>query len=402
MKTSRKNIYVFLPIFAAALLIGGCKGGAKQAGPPPGGPVEVEVVTLAPQTISLNTELPGRTAAFRIAEVRPQVSGIILKRQFEEGSEVKAGQVLYQIDPALYRAAHDSAKAAQARAEAMENSTRLKAERYRKLVDGKAVSVQDQVETEAAWKQAQAEVAAAKASVESTRINLAYTEVKSPISGRIGKSSVTEGALVTAQQAMALATVQQLDPMYIDVSQPSVELQRLKNEAASGQLMMDQAGKAKVTVLLEDGSAYREPGMLEFADVTVNETTGTVTLRALVANPRQELLPGMFVRARLDKGQRKDAILVPQAGVSRDLKGGAQVMVVNGESMVELRKIVTSQVIDGKALIESGLAAGDRVIVAGLQKVRPGAPVKIADPAAAGQAAGQPGGQAGPKADAAK
>ncbi len=402
MKTSRKNIYVFLPIFAAALVIGGCKGGAKQAGPPPGGPVEVEVVTLAPQTISLNTELPGRTAAFRIAEVRPQVSGIILKRQFEEGSEVKAGQVLYQIDPALYRAAHDSAKAAQARAEAMENSTRLKAERYRKLVDGKAVSVQDQVETEAAWKQAQAEVAAAKAAVESTRINLAYTEVKSPISGRIGKSSVTEGALVTAQQAMALATVQQLDPMYIDVSQPSVELQRLKNEAASGQLMMDQAGKAKVTVLLEDGSAYREPGMLEFADVTVNETTGTVTLRALVANPRQELLPGMFVRARLDKGQRKDAILVPQAGVSRDLKGGAQVMVVNGESMVELRKIVTSQVIDGKALIESGLAAGDRVIVAGLQKVRPGAPVKIADPAAAGQAAGQPGGQAGPKADAAK
>ena len=402
MKTSRKNIYVFLPIFAAALVIGGCKGGAKQAGPPPGGPVEVEVVTLAPQTISLNTELPGRTAAFRIAEVRPQVSGIILKRQFEEGSEVKAGQVLYQIDPALYRAAHDSAKAAQARAEAMENSTRLKAERYRKLVDGKAVSVQDQVETEAAWKQAQAEVAAAKASVESTRINLAYTEVKSPISGRIGKSSVTEGALVTAQQAMALATVQQLDPMYIDVSQPSVELQRLKNEAASGQLMMDQAGKAKVTVLLEDGSVYREPGMLEFADVTVNETTGTVTLRALVANPRQELLPGMFVRARLDKGQRKDAILVPQAGVSRDLKGGAQVMLVNGESVVVLRKIVTNQVIDGKALIESGLAPGDRVIVAGLQKVRPGAPVKIADPAAAGQAAGQPGGQAGPKADAAK
>lgn len=402
MKTFPKNFSMFLPLFAAALLIGGCKGGAKQAGPPPGGPVEVEVVTLAPQTISLNTELPGRTAAYRIAEVRPQVSGIILKRQFEEGSEVKAGQVLYQIDPALYRAAHDSAKAAQARAEAMENSTRLKAERYRKLVDGKAVSVQDQVETEAAWKQAQAEVAAAKASVESTRINLAYTEVKSPISGRIGKSTVTEGALVTAQQATALATVQQLDPMYIDVSQPSVELQRLKNEAASGQLVMDQTGKAKVTVMLEDGSAYREPGMLEFADVTVNETTGTVTLRALVANPRQELLPGMFVRARLDKGQRKDAILVPQAGVNRDLKGGAQVMLVNGESTVELRKIVTSQVIDGKALIESGLVPGDRVIVAGLQKVRPGAPVKIADPAAAGKAAGQPGGQAGSKADAAK
>jgi membrane fusion protein (multidrug efflux system) len=324
-------------------------------------------------------ELPGRTAAFRIAEVRPQVSGIILKRQFEEGSEVKAGQVLYRIDPAPYQAAHDSAKAALARAEAMENSARLKAERYRKLVDGKAVSVQDQVETEAAWKQAQAEVAAAKANVESTRINLAYTEVKAPISGRIGKSSVTEGALVTAQQALALATVQQLDPIYIDVSQPSVELQRLKKQAASGELVMETEGKARVTVLLEDGSPYEQPGMLEFADVTVNETTGTVTLRALVANPKNDLLPGMFVRARLDRGQRPDAILAPQVAITRDIKGIAQALVVNQESVVELRRLVTGQMIDSHIVIESGLKAGDRVIVAGLQKVRPGAPVKAVE-----------------------
>lgn len=394
MRKSRKNLCVVVSCCTALLLIGGCKGGAKQAGPPAGGPVEVEVVTLAPQTIHLNMELPGRTAAFRIAEVRPQVSGIILKRQFEEGSEVKAGQVLYRIDPAPYQAAYDSAKAALARAEAAENSARLKAERYRKLVDGKAVSAQDQVETEAAWKQALAEVAAAKANVESTRINLAYTEVKAPISGRIGKSSVTEGALVTAQQALALATVQQLDPIYIDVSQPSVELQRLKKQAASGELVMDTEGKARVTVLLEDGSLYDQPGTLEFADVTVNETTGTVTLRALVANPKNDLLPGMFVRARLDKGQRKDALIVPQAAVVRDAKGGASVMVVNAQSNVEPRKITTTQVIDGKALVDGGLNAGDRVIVAGLQKVRPGAPVKVADPTAA-KADNQAGGKAG-------
>ena len=208
--------------------------------------------------------------------------------------------------------------------------------------------------------------------------------------------------MVTALQATALATVQQLDPIYIDVSQPSTELRRLKNEAASGQLMVDQKGKAKVTIVREDGSVYEQPGMLEFADVTVNESTGTVTLRALVANPQHELLPGMFVRGRLDEGQRKDAILVPQAGVSRDAKGGAVVMVINGESKAELRQIVTNKVIDGKALVESGLAAGDRVIVAGLQKIRPGAPVKIADPAATAKAGGPSNGQAGSKADAAK
>ena len=394
MNTHKTTVSVLLAFLLAGLLLAGCRGGDKQAGPPAGGPPEVEVVTLAPESVSLSEELPGRTTAFRIAEVRPQVSGIILKRHFEEGSEVKAGQLLYKIDPAVYQAAYDSARAALARAEASENSARLKAERYRKLVDRKAVSDQDQVETEAAWKQAVAEVAAARAAVDSARINLAYTDVKAPISGRIGKSEVTEGALVTAQQAGALATIQQLDPMYIDVSQSSVELLRLKKEVASGQLQVDADGKARVSVLLEDGSAYSHPGQLEFADVTVTASTGTVTLRVLAANPDNVLLPGMFVRARLERGQRPDAILAPQVAVTRDIKGIAQALVVNKESVVELRRLVTGQVIDDMVVIESGLQAGDRVIVAGLQKVRPGASVKAVEakpaaPAESSQAATQ-------------
>ena len=389
MNTQKTTVSVLLAFLLAGLLLAGCRGGDKQAGPPAGGPPEVEVVTLAPESVSLSEELPGRTTAFRIAEVRPQVSGIILKRHFEEGTEVKAGQLLYKIDPAVYQAAFDSARAALARAEASENSARLKAERYRKLVDRKAVSDQDQVETEAAWKQAQAEIAAARAAVDSARINLAYTDVKAPISGRIGKSQVTEGALVTAQQATALATIQQLDPMYIDVSQSSVELLRLKKEVASGQLQVDAEGKARVRVLLEDGSAYAHPGELEFADVTVTVSTGTVTLRVLAPNPDNVLLPGMFVRTRLERGQRPDAILAPQVAVSRDIKGIAQALVVNKESVVELRRLVTGQMIGERIVIESGLQAGDRVIVAGLQKVRPGVPVKVAQakPAGAGQAA---------------
>ena len=379
MNTQKTTVSVLLPFLLASLRLAGGRGGDKQAGPPAGGPAEVEVVTLAAQSVALSIEQPGRTAAYRIAEVRPQVSGIILKRHFEEGSEVKAGQLLYKIDPAVYQAAYDSARAALARAEASENSARLKAERYRKLVDRKAVSDQDQVETEAAWKQAVAEVAAARAAVDSARINLAYTDVKAPISGRIGKSEVTEGALVTAQQAGALATIQQLDPMYIDVSQSSVELLRLKKEVASGQLQVDADGKARVSVLLEDGSAYSHPGQLEFADVTVTASTGTVTLRVLAANPDNVLLPGMFVRARLERGQRPDAILAPQVAVTRDIKGIAQALVVNKESVVELRRLVTGQVIDDMVVIESGLQAGDRVIVAGLQKVRPGASVKAVE-----------------------
>ncbi len=314
MNTQKTTVSVLLAFLLAGLLLAGCRGGDKQAGPPAGGPPEVEVVTLAPESVSLSEELPGRTTAFRIAEVRPQVSGIILKRHFEEGTEVKAGQLLYKIDPAVYQAAFDSARAALARAEASENSARLKAERYRKLVDRKAVSDQDQVETEAAWKQAQAEIAAARAAVDSARINLAYTDVKAPISGRIGKSQVTEGALVTAQQATALATIQQLDPMYIDVSQSSVELLRLKRwpRPAAGGRRGQGPGERTAR-----GQLRRPAGELEFADVTVTVSTGTVTLQVLAPNPDNVLLPGMFVRARLERGQRPDAILAPQVAVSR-------------------------------------------------------------------------------------
>jgi membrane fusion protein (multidrug efflux system) len=388
MSTQKIHAPFIALALAAAMLLGACRGGDKQAGPPPGGPAEVGVVTLAPQSVNLSMELPGRTAAYRIAEVRPQVSGIILKRHFEEGSEVKAGQLLYKIDPAVYKAAYDSACAALARAEASENSARLKAERYRKLVERKAVSDQDQVETEAAWKQTVAEIAAAKAAVDSAHINLAYTDVKAPISGRIGMSQVTEGALVTAQQPTALATIQQLDPMYIDVSQSSVEVLRLKKEVESGQMQVDTEGKARVSVLLEDGSVYAHPGKLEFADVTVAVSTGTVTLRVLAANPDHVLLPGMFVRARLERGQRPDAILAPQVAVTRDMKGIAQALVVNKESVVELRQLVTGQMIGEGIVIESGLQAGDRVIVAGRQKVRPGARVKAVEAKSAPAPAG--------------
>jgi len=328
--------------------------------------------------------LPGRTAAFRIAEIRPQVGGIIQKRLFTEGGEVKAGQLLYQIDPASFQASFDSAKAALAKAEAQEHSSRLKADRYRVLVRTKAVSDQEQVEMEANWKQAVADVAAAKAALASARINLDYTRITAPITGRIGKSTVTEGALVTALQSAALATIQQLDPLYVDVNQSSTELLDLKKEITGGQASGGQQVKSEVKVLLEGGAVYRHTGSLEFSDVTVNQTTGSVTLRALVPNPDQELLPGMFVRARIAKGQRADAICVPAVGVSRNSKGQATVMVVNKQSAVESRVVQTGQNVGVQVLITEGLAAGEQVIVAGLQKIKPGLPVKAIELPATG------------------
>jgi len=380
MKKILRQSFVILAMLAGGFLTGACKDGAQPT-PAAGGPVEVEVVTLQPQPVHLVVELPGRTAAFRIAEVRPQVGGIIQKRLFTEGSEVKAGQLLYQIDPATYQASYDSAKAALVKAEALEHSASLKAERYRVLVRTKAVSEQEQIEIEAGWKQAVADVAAAKAALASARINLDYTRVTAPISGRIGKSSVTEGALVTAQQSAALATIQQLDPLYVDVSQSSTELLDLKKEVAAGSAAGGEKTKSEVTVLLEDGSEYRHTGSLEFSDVTVNQTTGTVTLRAIVGNPDQELLPGMFVRARIDKGQKPAAILVPAASISRNSKGQAMVMVVNKASTVENRIVHTGQNIGTRILIADGLTAGEQVIVAGLQKIKPGVPVKVIEQA---------------------
>jgi len=365
---------LFYSLLMVAVLLSGCKQEQHKAVTP--GSVEVDVFTVKPQPVNLVVELPGRTAAYRIAEVRPQVSGIIKKRLFTEGSEVKAGQLLYQIDPDTYQAKFDSAKAALARAEALEHSARLKAQRYKTLVQTKAVSEQDQVEMEAVWKQTFADVAAAKAALDSAHINLGYTRVMAPISGRIGKSTVTEGALVTAEQLAPLSTIQQLDPIYVDLNQSSSDLLNLKKELAGGQGRNDDKAQI-VNVLFENGTEYNQTGVLEFSDVTVNQTTGTVILRAIVGNPGHELLPGMFVRARIDKGQRPNTILVPAASISRNSKGQALVMLVNQQSLVEARVIQTGQNKGELVLVTEGLTDGEQVIVSGLQKIKAGVPVKV-------------------------
>ena len=377
MKLQKKN-YLIMAVLSAALLLGGCQQKEQQM-TMARGPVDVDVVTIKPQPAELTIELPGRTAAFRVAEVRPQVNGIIQKRLFEEGSEVEEGQLLYQIDPAVYKAKVDSAEAALASAQALEESTRLKAKRYRVLVQTKAVSELDQIEIEASWKQALAEVASAKAALNSARIDLNYTRVTAPISGRIGKSMISEGALVTAQQSTALATIQQLDPLYVDVTQSSTELMRLKKDLATGAVSGDDQASRDVRILLEDGSVYAETGTLEFADVTVDQTTGGVTLRAMVANPHRDLLPGMFVRARIASGLKEDAILVPAASISRNSKGQALVMLVNSDSKVDSRIIESGANIGDKVLVNKDLKVGEVLITAGLQKIRPGAVVNAVE-----------------------
>lgn len=325
---------------------------------------EVGIVTLKAAPLNITTELPGRTSAFRVAEVRPQVSGIILKRNYVEGSDVTAGTSLYQIDPATYQAAYDSAKGDLAKAQAAAEIARLTVNRYKPLLGTNYISKQEYDQAVSNSMQANAAVVAAKAAVESARINLAYTQVTSPISGRTGKSSVTEGALVTSGQATALTTVQQLDPMYVDVTQSSDEFLRLKKELADGTLKQEN-GKAKVRLLLENGSEYAETGTLEFSGVTVDETTGSITIRAIIPNPNEALLPGMFVRARLDEGVRPDALLVPQQGVTRNPRGEATAMVVGADDKVELRTLVANQAIGNKWLVTEGLKAGDRLIVSG-------------------------------------
>jgi len=355
---------------------------------------DVGIVEIQAQAVTLTTELSGRTSAFQVSEVRPQVGGIIQKRLFVEGADVKAGQALYQIDPATYQATYDSARASLAKAEASLISTRNKASRYEELVAIKAVSQQDNDDSQAALKQAQADVASAKAAVETARINLDYTRVAAPISGRIGRSSVTPGALVTAGQSAALATVQQLDTIYVDVTQSSAELLRLKRDLASGQLKAAGANQASVKLMLEDGSVYPEAGKLQFSDVTVDQSTGSITLRAVFPNPKGDLLPGMYVRAVLEEGGEDRAILVPQQGVTRDTKGNPTALVVGAENKVELRVLKTRRTVGDKWLVSEGLKAGDKLIVDGLLKFGPGMPVNpvpalSADKAAA-PAAGKP------------
>jgi len=366
-----------LMAFIAGMMLAGCNKQNSAAQKPAAGPPEVGVVTIQPQRVALSSELSGRTVPYLIAEVRPQVSGIIQKRVFTEGSDVKAGQLLYQIDPASYQAAFASAKAALARAEATLGSVRLKAGRYQDLVKIKAVSQQDNDDAQAGLKQAEADVDTAKAAVETVRINLAYTKVTAPISGRIGRSTVTDGALVTGNQTVALATIQQLSPMYVDVTQSSSELLKLKQNLDSGLMKKDSGtAQARVKLLLEDGSAYPLPGTLKFSEVTVDQGTGSITLRATFPNPKQVLLPGMFVRALVEEGVNEQAILVPQRGVTRNPKGEALVMVVGAEEKVEPRPITVVRTVGDNWLVSGGLKAGDRVIVEGLQRARPGTPVK--------------------------
>ncbi|PIB90707.1 efflux RND transporter periplasmic adaptor subunit [Caulobacter sp. FWC2] len=384
MQFQRSAVITAVGLSAVALTLAACgqgKGGAGGMGM--GGPTEVGYIVAQTQTVGLTTELSGRTSAFLVSDVRPQVSGVIKSRLFQEGSYVRAGQSLYQIDPATYQASVNSAAAALAQAQATATAAKLKADRYKTLVETGAVSKQDNDDAQAAALQGAAGVAVQKAALDNARINLNYTKVAAPISGRIGKSSVTPGALVTASQANALATVQDLSKVYVDLTQTSAELLKLRQQFASGKL--GRTNSAQVTLKLEDGSTYPTPGTLEFSDVTVDAGTGSVTLRAVFPNPNGVLLPGMYVRASLTQGVASGGILIPQTAVSRDPKGAATVTLV-GAKGPEPRPITLGQTVGDKWLVTSGLNAGDKVIVEGLQKVRPGAPIK-AVPAGAAPAA---------------
>lgn len=369
---------------AASMAFSGC--GKKAAPPAPQlPPQDVGVVTLKPEPVEVVTELPGRTAAYRVAEVRPQVGGIILKRLYEEGTEVREGDQLYQIDPARYQADYDSAKAAVARAEAVLEVSRLLAERRKKLVTSSVISQQDYDDVLAQSKQALADLAAAKAALEMARINLEYTKVLAPISGTIGRSSVTEGALVTTGQTVPLATVHQLDPIYVDVTQSSAQLLRLRRQLEQGDLKGANGRQADARLILEDGTTYAHPGKLQFSEVSVDQGTGSVTLRAVFPNPDQDLLPGMFVRALVTEGVNEEALLVPQRGVTRNAKGQATALVVGADNVVELRNLKTDRIIGENWLVTEGLNPGDRVIVEGLQKTAPGASVNPSETATAPQ-----------------
>lgn len=371
--SARTTLVLGLVLLATALA--GC--GQDQPAVAPTPDPEVSVFVVHPRPVTLSTVLPGRVSALLVSEVRPQVGGIIQKRLFREGADVKEGEALYQIDPATYQAAYDSARAALTKAEAVVEPARLKAERYADLVKTNSVSRQDNDDAQAAYRQYVAEVAAARAALEAARINLGYTRITAPISGRIGRSAVTPGALVTANQAEALATVQKTDLVYVDVTQSTGDLLRLRRVLADGRVRKGGADTAKVRLLFEDGSAYLQEGTLQFSDISVDQSTSVVTLRAQFPNPNRELLPGLYVRAVLEEGVNERAILVPQAAVARDPKGNPLVMLAGPGDAVEARSIVVDRAIDGDWLVRTGLDEGDRVIVEGLQKARPGVRVNI-------------------------
>ncbi|MCX5827005.1 MAG: efflux RND transporter periplasmic adaptor subunit [Deltaproteobacteria bacterium] len=372
---NRAKLIVSAGLLSGFLLLTGCGQSSNKT--PAGGPTEVAVVTIQPQQVVITTELTGRTSANLVAEVRPQVGGIIQKRLFTEGADVKAGQVLFKIDPAHFQAIHDNAKAALGRSEANLSAIRLRADRMRELVADKAVSQQEYDDAAAALKQNQADIQFWKATVETASINLKYSSVTAPISGRIGRSSVTEGALVTASQPLALATIQRMDPMYVDVTQSTTELMNLRRRLEDGSLNHNVKVRNKVRVLMEDNTKYPWEGVLQFRDVTVDPTTGSVILRVVVPNPKGVLLPGMFVRAELEEGINEKALLVPQQAVTRDPKGNPLMLTVDAQGKVQQREITVDRAIGDKWLVSSGLAPGERVIVEGIQKVKPGASVKV-------------------------
>jgi membrane fusion protein (multidrug efflux system) len=357
----------------AAVLLAAC--GPKQSAPPPQTP-EVGVVTVQPTTVPVVTELPGRTSAFLVAQVRARVDGIVLRREFTEGSQVKAGQRLYKIDPAPYIATLNNAKATLAKAQANLASTTAQANRYKVLVAANAVSKQDYDNAVAAQGQAAADVAAGKAAVETAQINLGYTDVTSPVTGQIGVSQVTPGAFVQASAATLLATVQQLDPVYVDLTQSSLDGLKLRREVQEGRLKTTGPGAAQVSLILEDGRVYPEKGKLQFTDVTVDQSTGSVTVRAIFRNADKVLLPGMFVRAKIEEGVNQNALVVPQLGITHDQKGQPTTLVVGADNKVELRQLVTAGTFGSNWVVASGLNPGDRVIVQGTDKARPGQQVK--------------------------
>jgi membrane fusion protein (multidrug efflux system) len=373
MKKTMQTAVVYLLISIIASTMAAC-GNQKAGGPPP--PPEVAYITIQHEPVTLTTELPGRTTAYLVAEVRPQVGGIIQKRLFTEGADVEAGQALFQIDPALFQAALENAKATLARAEAQSNTLQLKEKRLKELLADKAVSQQDYDDAAALLKQNLADIQSAKANLETARINLKYSTITAPISGRIGRSSVTAGALVTAQQATPLATIQQLDPIYVDVSQSTADITRLRRLLAKG--LIDQNGKSqrKVRLILDDGAEYPYLGTLQFRDISVDPSTGSVILRMVFPNPQGLLLPGMFVKTIVQEGTNKQAVLVPQQGVSRDPKGNPTTLIVEKDGKVVQKSLTLDRAIQDKWLVSSGLAPGDRVIVEGKLKVKPGMIVK--------------------------
>lgn len=372
------RLFLKLPPLALALALTACSdAGSQQPGQPPQPPPAVTVVTLQPEAVTLTRELPGRTTPYLVAEVRPQVSGIIQRQLFTEGRLVKAGQPLYQLDDATYQAAYNSAQASLGRAQVHVEAARLTAKRTADLAKANAVSRQEDEDATAALRQAEADVKVAQAALANAEVTLQRARITAPIQGRIGKSAVTQGALVTANQATPLATIQQLDPIYIDLTQSSAEMLRIRREVEAGNLA--STTHLPVTIMLEDGQQYAHPGRLAFSEVTVDPSTGSTSIRVIAPNPDGLLLPGMYVRAVVSTGRRSRAILAPQQGVTRDPKGNATALVVNAESKVEARQIKVNRTIGDKWLIDEGLAAGDRIIVEGVMKIRPDAVVQASE-----------------------